>query len=309
MQETPPVTVALFAYNQEKYIARAVESILDQDYPHLQILISDDCSSDQTYTIANTLVEKYQGTHQVRCLRNDVNLGIGRHVNKLMGLADGQLIVAAAGDDISLPSRVSETVKFWLQTGKKTLSICSSMEMINEKGEHIQDLPKVKPSTFIDVLHFQARWMYGASHAWHKSLFDIFGPLRDDVVSEDKAIGFRSLLLGCDIGYIEKTLVKYRFHAANVTRGSTDSAKMEQKLSTFRSYADDMKEAISQKYLADDQQIRDEYKKLTDILESFQLRKIILNAKLLRAVFLLLTSGNTLTMEQKRNLLLKKLKR
>ncbi len=305
MNNHPLITIALLAYNQEKFIFEAVSSILLQNYEPLQIIISDDCSTDKTYSIANKLVGKYNGSHQVLLNRNKKNLGIGGHINRIIELAEGELIVAAGGDDISLPNRVADTVEMWRNTGKKYLSICSEMLMINEAGECFNKLPKVKSVTFDKVLQPHSRWIYGASHAWHKSLFDIFGPLRDDVVSEDKTIGFRSLLLGQEIGCIEKPLVKYRVHASNITRGSTNIESLQQKIGTFGSFIEDFDKARLLGYLTDRGDIDKIYREFTQIHKDFILRHKILTSGLIKSTILLMTCGNKLSIQQKKNLFLK----
>ena len=137
----PLVTVALFAYNQEDYIVDAVRSVLAQDYSPLQIIISDDCSTDATFSKAEKLVSNYDGPHRVLLNRNEKNLGVGGHVNKIMEVAEGELIVAAGGDDISVSDRVTETVNFWVRSGKKYRSICSQLDVMNEPGEVYMQMP------------------------------------------------------------------------------------------------------------------------------------------------------------------------
>src|SRR5256885_12918551 len=107
-KEKPLVTFALFAYNQERFIAEAVRGALSQTYSPLEILISDDCSTDGTFEIIQKEVAEYKGPHEIRLNHNDPNVGFGAHINRMMELAKGQLIVAAAGDDVSLPERVEE---------------------------------------------------------------------------------------------------------------------------------------------------------------------------------------------------------
>jgi glycosyltransferase involved in cell wall biosynthesis len=60
------VTFALFAYNQEKYIREAVEGALAQTYEPLEIILSDDCSSDRTFETMREMAATYDGPHQVK---------------------------------------------------------------------------------------------------------------------------------------------------------------------------------------------------------------------------------------------------
>ncbi|MCK5536618.1 MAG: glycosyltransferase, partial [Bacteroidales bacterium] len=64
LDKKPLISFTLFAYNQEKYIQEAVEGALSQTYSPLEIVISDDCSTDRTFEIIKELTEDYSGPHK-----------------------------------------------------------------------------------------------------------------------------------------------------------------------------------------------------------------------------------------------------
>lgn len=216
-EERPLITFALIAYNQERFIREAVEGALAQSYDPLEILLSDDCSPDGTFEIMKEMVTAYSGPHKIVLTRNDENLGIGAHINRIMTLSHGELIVIAAGDDISLPHRTSEIHQAWLDSDKKAFSLHSQHESIDEEGNTIARLGKKYLPTEQQLLFFSktlASRVCGATHAWHRKVFDTFGPL-PLITLEDIAIPPRSMLLG-SVVYIKKPLVKYRTHANNI---------------------------------------------------------------------------------------------
>lgn len=213
----PLVSFLLFSYNQERFIKEAVEGALSQTYSPLEIIFSDDCSTDKTFEIMQNIVAHYTGPHKIILNRNENNLGIGGHVNRCMQLSHGELIVIAAGDDISLPERTSEIYKAWIDSGKTAFSFESSRVDINESGDIIN-----RPSlTFLpqehQLRHFSKTlqsYVLGACHAWHRKVFDVFGPL-PNITMEDVAIPPRAMLLG-RVVRIDKVLVKYRVHESNI---------------------------------------------------------------------------------------------
>jgi glycosyltransferase involved in cell wall biosynthesis len=78
----PKVTVALISYNQENFIRAAAESCLSQDYRgSLEIIFSDDFSTDATFDIMTSIADSYRGPHKVVLRRNSKNVGIGMHYN------------------------------------------------------------------------------------------------------------------------------------------------------------------------------------------------------------------------------------
>src|SRR5215470_18905066 len=99
----PLVTFYVMAYNQARFIREAVEGALAQTYSPLEIVLSDDCSWDGTFEVMRDAVKGYSGPHTVILNRNPRNLGLSEHVNRIIELARGDLIIAADGDDVSSP--------------------------------------------------------------------------------------------------------------------------------------------------------------------------------------------------------------
>lgn len=212
-EERPLVTFALFAYNQEKYIKDALQGAFSQTYEPLEIILSDDCSTDQTFEIMRTMADLYRGPHTVRLNRNVRNLNIGNHVNVVNELARGELVVAAAGDDISRPERASELVGEWLASGKAAGLLHSARTLITENGEVMREigchfLHSLETAEASEIANVNVA---GATEAWDKRLFQIFGDFRGDLMYEDCALTFRSLLARRPIRYVDKPLVLYRY--------------------------------------------------------------------------------------------------
>ena len=92
------VSFFLFAYNQELYIREACEAALAQDYADLEVVFSDDCSTDRTFEVMQEVARVYQGPHKIVLNRNRENQGLIGHVNLSHQISSGDLIVVAAGD-------------------------------------------------------------------------------------------------------------------------------------------------------------------------------------------------------------------
>lgn len=211
----PLITYALFAYNQERYIKDALASAFGQTYSPLEIILSDDCSSDKTFDLMKVFADSYKGPHSILLNRNDHNLGIGAHINRVMELATGDLVVVAAGDDISLPHRVMRTYHIYENT--KAKSIFSNCLTIDENGTPSSRLYEepLKEELFSARLYVEKELhVAGCSLAWTRDVFEIFGPLITPLTVEDWVIPLRSALLG-SIRYIDEILVLHRVHGNN----------------------------------------------------------------------------------------------
>ena len=212
LEERPLVTFALFAYNQEKYICEAVEGALAQTYEPLEIILSDDSSTDNTFQVMVDMVEKYTGPHKITLNRNNQNLGLIAHVNYVNELANGDLIVAAAGDDISLPHRTAVHAGVFFGNFGKVHSIHSSVMKIDEDSKDLGLWTppilntKGTPEELVDKFGL----IIGASHSWSRKLNEIFGPIQYGEAYEDMVIAFRSSLLK-GVYYVDEPLVRYRY--------------------------------------------------------------------------------------------------
>lgn len=236
VHERPLITFALVAYNQERFIKEAVNGAFSQTYSPLEIILSDDCSTDNTFEIMKEMANSYTGPHKVILNRNPHNLGIGAHVNRIMELSRGELIVGAAGDDVSLPERVQENFKAFVNSERMAMSLHSSVMIIDEEGQQLgikQDFPNGYRMNIEKALK-NGSDVWGCAHAWHRKVFHKFGPLRDNVALEDLALAFRSLLLGW-IVHIRRPLVLYRLHGRNC---SGQRGMVENRLRQFHSQED-----------------------------------------------------------------------
>lgn len=218
--ERPLISFVLLSYNQERFIAEAVEAVLAQTYQPLEILLSDDCSGDRTFEIMSEIATSYRGPHQIVLNRNPKNLGIGAHLNRALELARGELVVGGAGDDVSVPERTEAIYRLWLESGRTAHSLFSDAQMMDEDGNPCGMLyGDRRPSLVKSVETAVKRGGIGApgcTHVFSKKTFDMFGPMDPQVMAEDMVIPFRSLLLG-GLVYTPEPLVRYRTHGGNVS--------------------------------------------------------------------------------------------
>jgi glycosyltransferase involved in cell wall biosynthesis len=199
------------AFNQEAFIREAALSCLAQDCEPIEIIFSDDASSDGTYAILEQVASEYLGPHQLVVRRNTSNLGIGGHYNLMCEVSRGLLLITAAGDDISEPHRVRRLLQAWdSQNGEPDL-ISSYLTRMGSDGA-ISDTLKVDD---LSLWRSPEQWLakrpfvIGAAHAFTKRLHEEFGPFSSQLSFEDQVMSFRASCLGGGLTVAEP-LVKYR---------------------------------------------------------------------------------------------------
>lgn len=224
MQENSLITFILFGYNQAHFVKEAIDGAFAQTYSPLEIILSDDCSGDDTFAIMTEMAANYRGPHKIILNRNEQNRGVGAHVNRAFGMATGEWIVTAACDDISDPgrcARVMELARRYPDAG----AIGLGWRDIDENG-NVQDsliLSRYAQSR-IDAAdntgwigHFQSGdfGLWGMSAAWKRDLIELCPPLDNNVVQEDEIFTFWSLFHGMNVVHDSKPFVSYRHHGSN----------------------------------------------------------------------------------------------
>jgi glycosyltransferase involved in cell wall biosynthesis len=204
-------TLVLLTFNQERYVADAVRSVLLQACEPIDILISDDASTDGTVGIVEALISSYMGPHRVKFNKNPLNLGISNHINYCMKIIETDIVIAAAGDDMSRPDRVARVLEMFRSTG--ALLVHSRVHQIGVDGDALNDAMEFNALFTKSASPLQAALsgsLYiGATGSWHRLLFDRYGEIRNPECYEDLIIGFRAALEE-RIGFIDEALVFYR---------------------------------------------------------------------------------------------------
>jgi glycosyltransferase involved in cell wall biosynthesis len=214
--ERPLATLFIIGYNHEDYIAAAIEGAFAQTYEPLEILLSDDGSTDRTWAIMQAKAAAYSGPHRVILNRNPKNLGIVPHVEKVVSLASGALIVENDGDDVSVPHRVARMVDAWLASGRRAKAIHTARRRMDENGglhEVFDDRRVLANQTPLEVIRDHGT-LVGASLAYDREVWDRFGPQSPIAIFDDFPTAFRASLIG-EIRYLPEPLLHWRTGGAS----------------------------------------------------------------------------------------------
>ncbi|XZN92432.1 MAG: glycosyltransferase [Microcoleus sp.] len=208
---TPEVSVIIPAYNGDRYIVQAVESVLNQTYTNWEIIVIDDGSQDETHQVLQPYFDKINYIYQQ-------NQGVAAARNRGIKEATGNLIAFLDQDDFFLPNKLAAQVALF--TASPSLGIVNSgWHLVNEKGEIISDIkpwqyfPKLDLETWIvqmpvlpSAMMFSRKWL------------EIAGGFNSEFDSVDDAdLVIRLAVLGCEAGWLPQVTVGYRQHDKNVS--------------------------------------------------------------------------------------------
>lgn len=212
----PLVTIAIIAYNQEEFIEEAVLSACEQDYENLEVIVSDDGSSDNTPEIILRLQNQYP--NKIKAITGEGNLGITGNCNRALVKSTGEYLVFMGGDDVLFPSKVSLQVE-WLLASENRVLCGHFIENIDQNGNVKGIYKTIKKRGIGADLWIRKGVLYGAlSIMLKKSSIPQIG--FDSRIKHASDWKFYIDCIGVDgeYGYIPEVLGRYRQHENNITK-------------------------------------------------------------------------------------------
>lgn len=206
---TPLVSVLIPAFNVSRYIEEAVESIRVQTYKNIEIIIIDDCSSDNTFNICEKLSKQ---DSRIKISKNDVNSGIAITLNKALDLSVGEYIVRMDADDISIPNRIEKLFNTLIDNDKLDL-VGSDVITIDEDGNNIGVSNLIENN---DDLIGSLKYSSPVLHIWmcKRKVYEIVGYYKNPPV-EDYDFLLRCVKKGIVIHNVKEGLYKVRLRSGN----------------------------------------------------------------------------------------------
>jgi glycosyltransferase involved in cell wall biosynthesis len=218
----------LLTYNCASFVRAATRSLLEQDIAEcMEVIVSDDASTDDTFEVVQEELADYRGPHLLRVRQRAVRSGSkSAHLNDVLPAATGEVIVSFDGDDISERPRVRR-INEAFRNNSAAQAVFSSLSLIDSQGRSrgAGRVPHPGPSQapseyFARVDAFAA----GSTLAIRRRVVEAFGPLEAEI-PEDVVLPFRASLLG-DVVYIDEPLVRFRRHVGSLTADMDRFASM-----------------------------------------------------------------------------------
>lgn len=199
--DKPLVSFCVMCFNQERYIGEALEGAFAQTYRPLEVVISDDASTDRSWEIIVEAVAKYRrrpDAAEVVLNRNEANQGDLGNWIALCSLTKGRLLVKADGDDVSFPERTERIVAAWIADGRRATIIFNGASMIGPRGQRLGRMWQAN-----------ATFVAGAVMTVDRATIDVFGGTGCPRILDDEPFARRALMLGPEL-VLPDRLVWYR---------------------------------------------------------------------------------------------------
>jgi glycosyltransferase involved in cell wall biosynthesis len=134
--EEPLVTVGVASYNNSVYLRETLESVRLQTYPHVELLIVDDASTDDSAAVAAAWLTEHPQVNG-RLFRHATNQGVCRTCNDIITQAKGEFVCMIGSDDVYLPDKLAVQVPLLVNAPPEVGVITSAIQFINSEGQKI----------------------------------------------------------------------------------------------------------------------------------------------------------------------------
>jgi glycosyltransferase involved in cell wall biosynthesis len=220
---TPFISVIFVSYQQKAFVGEALRSILQQDYPAFEVIIGDDGSQDGTREVIAQELARYRGPAKITFFPATANLGLKRNINRCVAAAQGEIMVMAAGDDVSQVQRLSQVAVFFAQH-PKAYAVYHNARIIGAQGELLRAQWYKEPQPQVYRFELRSSNLHqhlpycGATASYRAPVLKNFPPLMHDGGGEDNICALRALLLG-EAWILPTMAVDWRWHGANISHG------------------------------------------------------------------------------------------
>lgn len=248
----PLVSIIVITYNSSKYVLETLESVKKQTYQNIELIITDDCSLDNTIAICNKWVEENSDRFVItEIISAKRNTGIPSNCNRGVKKSQGEWIKLIAGDDILLETCIEDNVEYIIENPDAKFVVSELLE-INDNGCLIFN-HKVKrekdnwirfyfnAKTAEKQLKAYARWpvfLNAPTYFMNRQLLEDIDYFDEEYkIFEDMPLMYRVNSSDTIIYFMSKPTVKYRIHDKAISRKlSINDDRDKEILSVFKKY-------------------------------------------------------------------------
>lgn len=239
----PLVSIVVPCYNHEKYVKTTIESIIQQTYENIELIIIDDGSSDKSVDIIKEMATLCKDRfHRFKFIHRE-NKGLCRTLNEGIDLAEGKYFCSLASDDIYIENKIKIQVEFLEKNNE--YGMCYGKVLVFENSiKNTFDYNNSNKSGLIfnDLIN-DGCFIPAPSVLIKKEVFKIVGKYDESLWIEDWDMWLR-IARKFKIGYIDKYFAYYRKHDSNISKQSYKMYEAQVKIFEKYKYLDNYEDII-----------------------------------------------------------------
>ncbi len=246
--ENPLVSVVMITYNSGRYVLETLESIKAQTWQNIELIISDDCSIDNTVEICSEWIKENKNRFAAaKLITVPQNTGIPANCNRGLSAMQGEWLKTISGDDILLSNCIADNLEY-VRNYPDASFIVSDVQEIDENGYSIREKVINEGVNFITgfpsaekQLKAYVRWpafLNVPTFFCKKEVIERIGYCDEDFrIYEDTTMVIRAMGMGVKFHYMEKPTVAYRIHRESISRNvKIDDRREKEAFGIFKKY-------------------------------------------------------------------------
>lgn len=215
----PLVSVVIACYNHENFVQDCVQSIIDQTYENIELIIIDDGSKDGSVEKIQEMIFACEKRFKRFEFRHRSNKGLSATLNEALEWCEGEYFSPTASDDMMFSKKITTQVKFFLENlDNKIVGLFSGYQIINKENIILDKIvKKEKKYNFNDLI--MHNFDLPAPTAMLKlNEVKMIGGYNENLKIEDWYMWLKLTEFGSELLYINQPLVKYRSHDDNISK-------------------------------------------------------------------------------------------
>lgn len=232
------VSIVVISYNAEAYVEETLNSIFHQSYPKIELIISDDASTDQTVALCNHWLQQHAHRFErTLCITSDQNTGTSRNANRGMKEARGSWLKIIAADDLFMKDGIERLMEF-TKSNSNIKACCSSIipftsvwsnDNLNQVKNYSKEFffaPQHNARTQFLISLFKYTIPSPTFFIQHDLFKQIGGYDNEMRIIEDMPLYFRVMLAGEKIYYFNEPTVYYREHPTSASKSKNQQLEI-----------------------------------------------------------------------------------
>jgi glycosyltransferase involved in cell wall biosynthesis len=212
-EKNPLVSVIAICFNHEKFLVECLQSVVNQTYSNVELIIVDDFSVDKSREKILEFIENNPTSHYIF---NEKNIGNCRSFNQAFKISKGKYIIDLSTDDVLLPNRIEEQVKK-IEESEKIGVVCSDANYIDENSKYLGNIKnklKLPIGKVYEGILAGKSYIMPVTMMMRRSILEILGGYDETLSYEDFDFWVRSSKI-CEYDYVPKILSYQRVVAGS----------------------------------------------------------------------------------------------
>lgn len=242
----PLVSVPVITYNSSKYVLETLESIKAQTYQNIELIISDDCSKDNTVELCRKWIEENKERFvRTEIISTDINTGVSANFNRAEMACEGEWVKPIAGDDLLMFNCIEKCIDFMFKNpqgiflfGK--IETFGASDERNKQVEGVFDYSffELEPEKQLERLILENNCVPASTFFYNKKKSIELGIKNDERIPllEDLPKWINILQKGVKLYFTTDILVKYRVHEESISTTTSASVRFIESQQLFNYY-------------------------------------------------------------------------